>query len=52
MFEFHVFTEVFNPRLGMVEVFLCSVFADSMAEAKQRGRNHIERGEVLIVRAK
>ena len=52
MNEYHVFTEVFNPRLGMVEVFLCSVVAESLAHAKQRGRKHIERGEVLIVRAK
>ena len=50
MFEFHVFTEVFNPRVGVVECFLCSVFARSLAEAKQRGRREIERGEVLIVR--
>lgn len=52
MNEYHVFTNVFNPNRGTVEVFLCSVFADSMAEAKQRGRKHIERGELLIVRAK
>lgn len=52
MREFHVFTEVFNPRRGMVECFLCSVFATSLAEAQQRGREEVGRGEVVIVRPK
>lgn len=47
MNEFHVFTEVFNHRRGMVRVFLGSVY---VKEARRLARGHFERGEKRIIR--
>lgn len=52
MNEYHLFTEVLNPRRGMVEVFLCSIYASTLAEARRLGRKEIAKGDKLIVRAK
>lgn len=49
MYKWHVFTEVFNPSRGMMRVFLCDVYADTLAEAKRLARREVERGEVVIV---
>jgi len=50
MTKYNVLTETFNPSLGMVETFLCSIYAADRAEALRLGRKEIERGEKLIVR--
>ncbi len=50
MTKYNVLTETFNPSRGMVETFLCSIYAENLSEARRLGRQEIEKGEKLIVR--
>ena len=50
MTEYHIFTKIFNPCRGMVEVFLGSTYATSLKDAKLNVRSWFEKGEERIVR--
>ena len=48
--KYNVSVEVFNPNRGLVECFLCSVYANTSKDAMAQARTHVAKGETPIVR--